>query len=457
MARKKITTGTVRFNLRTDKTKANGKAPIEMVYSLHGQRKYFNTGVDSYPFLWDNGQEAICYMTKMEAKKAYPIYNYNLFPSQAEVAELNAGLDQLVQEVRKVENLLEAQGKPYNSADVISDLRTRKGKAAKTKKESTKHYLIDFIDQYIENNRASRNPGTLKVYNTTRNHIADYEKYKRTRITIKQADYGFLEGFYNFLIEIKEQINVTAAKQITTVKTFLSFARKYGYEVNQTYHDYTVRRETLEVIALTESEFMTLYDLDLSGEGKVTIATEPKIRAVSLKALAKIRDVFCFSCVTGLRYSDLEQLRREHIKGDHLRLTVTKTKEPIEVPLNPYAKEILARYPHQIKCLPVISSQKFNQYLKALCKYAGISERTEIVRYKGATREARYYPKYELISAHTGRKTFATLSLIKGMNAEEVMSLTGHRSYASFKRYINITKDQKKLAMDRAWGIASGD
>ncbi len=453
MAKKKITTGTVRFNLRTDKTKKNGKAPIELIYSLHGQRKYVNTGIDVYPFLWDGEAESAHYMTKAEAKKQYPLYNYNLFPSIAEVAELNDSISGLLQEVKKVEDVLEAKGIRYTSTEVANELKARKEKNKPTKKEDAKHYLVDFIDQYVDDVKASRNPGTIKVYVTTRNHIADYEKQKRTRITLTHAGYGFLQSFYNYLIEVKGQINVTAAKQITTVKTFLSFARKYGYKINDTYHDYTIKRETLEVIALTHEEFLALYHLDLSGDDKVIIETEPKPRFISYKALAKVRDVFCFSCVTGLRYSDLAQLRREHIKSDRISLTVTKTKEPIEVPLTPYAFEILSRYPHQIKSLPVISSQKFNEYLKALCKQAGINEEIEIVRYKGAKREAVVYPKYDLISAHTGRKTFATLSLEKGMNAEEVMAVTGHRSYASFKRYVKITQERKKAVMQKAWGM----
>lgn len=460
MAKKKITTGTVRFNLRTDKKRKNGKAPIELIYSLHGQRKYVNTGVEVYPFLWDSKGESAYYMSKAEAKKEYPLYNYNLFPSVAEVSELNDSLSGLRHEVKKVEDILEAKGIRYTSTDVTNELKARKTANKPTKKEDAKNYLLDFIDQYVQDAKASRNPGTIKVYITTRNHIADYEKHKRTRITLADAGYGFLQSFYNYLIEVKKQINVTAAKQITTVKTFLSLARKYGHTINNTYHDYTIKRESLEVIALTKDEFLTLYHLDLSGDGKVIIETKPKPRHISLKALAKVRDVFCFSCLTGLRYSDLAQLRKEHIKQrvknhnkeNYINLTVTKTKEPIIIPLIPAAINILDRYPHQIKCLPVISSQKFNEYLKALCKYAGIKEETEIVRYKGAKREVKYYPRYELISAHTGRKTFVTLSLEKGMNAEEVMSITGHRSYASFKRYVKITDERKQAAMDKAWG-----
>jgi hypothetical protein len=95
--------------------------------------------------------------------------------------------------------------------------------------------------------------------------ILPHQKAKRVKITLEEASYGFLQGFYNYLITDVNQINVTAAKQVTTVKTFLSFARKHGYKVNQTYHDFNVKREVLEVIALTEVKFLTLYDLHLSN------------------------------------------------------------------------------------------------------------------------------------------------------------------------------------------------
>ena len=88
-----------------------------------------------------------------------------------------------------------------------------------------------------------------------------------------------------------------------------------------------------------------------------------------------------------------------------------------------------------------------------LCELAGINEATEIIRFKGPKRESVVYPKYELIGVHTGRKTFVTLSLEKGMTAEEVMSISGHKDYKSFKRYVNITEQRKKIVMQKAWQI----
>ena len=172
------------------------------------------------------------------------------------------------------------------------------------------------------------------------------------------------------------------------------------------------------------------------------------------KRLAETRDVFCFACTTGLRYSDLYQLKQEHIKNDEIRLTVKKTKELLTIPLNSYSKAILAKYTALHKPLPVISNQNLNYAIKDLCKLAGIDEQIEIVRFKGSKREAITHPKYELIGVHNGRKTFASLSLEKGMSAEEVMSIGGWKDYKSFKRYVTVTEQRKKVVMVKVWGGA---
>ena len=229
--------------------------------------------------------------------------------------------------------------------------------------------------------------------------------------------------------------NTTVAKQLSTIKTFLNYAKAHGVTVTGNYKDFKIKKETLEVIALTNDEFESLYYLDLTKN----------------KRLDQVRDIFCFACTTALRYSDLFQLKREHIKADEIKLTIKKTKENLSIPLTPYSKALLQKYEGLHRPLPVISNQKLNKYIKELCALAGINEPVEIVRFKGAKREATTYPKYELIGVHTGRKTFATLSLEKGMSAEEVMTITGHKDYKSFKRYVKITEQRKKVVMLKAW------
>jgi integrase len=230
--------------------------------------------------------------------------------------------------------------------------------------------------------------------------------------------------------------NTTIAKLLSTLKTFLGYAKRRGVIINPDYKDYRIVRQELEVIALTQEELNRLFLCDLSND----------------RRLAKVRDVFCFSCFTGLRYSDLKQLRWEHIKSSEIVLTITKTKSRLSIPLSDYSSAILDKYKQAGRPLPVISSQNMNYALKELGELVGIDEQIEIVRYRGAQRVINVYPKHRLLTVHTGRKTFATLSLERGMSAEETMSVTGHSDYKSFKRYVRITEERKKLVMNRAWG-----
>ncbi len=440
----------VTFELRRDTVNKNGEHPITANIWVSNSRRKLSTGITLLPFLWNKDTQQAYLPRDAKAKAAIHGISPGVLPYANDLAGINRELDRIRNEIDNIADIFQKQKITYTAAMVVETFKETFSPTSKS--ESKELGLIAFIDQYIADIKATKNPGTIKVYVTTRNHIANFEKKKRIKTPLNKVGYGFLQGFYNYLIDSVGHINVTAAKQITTLKTFISYGRKYGHEIDNTYQDYTVKRDQLEVIALTNEEFLRLYNLDLSGSGHVVIAEKPKKRTISHNVLSKIRDVFCFSCVTGLRFSDLKQLKREHIKHGIIRLTATKTREINEIPLTQYAVEILKRYSDHLKPLPLISSQKFNDYLKILCEYAGIDEPIEIVRYKGAERTAKTFPKYKLVSAHTGRKTFATLSLEKGLNAEEVMSITGHKSYASFKRYVKVTEERKKQVMIDAWG-----
>jgi integrase len=136
------------------------------------------------------------------------------------------------------------------------------------------------------------------------------------------------------------------------LKTFLNYAKRKGIEVNDGFKEFSIKKEKLEVIALSEIEFQKLVNHDLSNN----------------KRLDQVRDIFVFSCATGYRYSDLEQLQRHHIKDDEIRLVITKTKEPSIVPLNQYSRAILEKYSEHLAPLPMISNQKLNKYIKELCE-----------------------------------------------------------------------------------------
>jgi integrase len=437
--------GTIKVYPRVDKILKNGKAPIELLYSVKNQRKYYNTGEKIYPEYWNKESQQGLYIPFRDAKKLFPNLDPDLLLTESEINDINDKLGTLIRDIDNHEKDFIRKNVPFSSQMVIELLKSDKNPTLK--KEEPNNFLFDFIEQYISDNSATRVKGSLSVYKALSVHLKAYEAAKIKRITFNSIDYKFFQSFQNFLIgrtktdkegNVSSLLNnTTIAKALSTLKTFLGYAKLHGVVLNDSYRDFKIKRESMEVIALTQAEFDTLYNFDLSDN----------------KRLAQVRDVFCFSCVTGLRYSDLSQLRREHIKENEITITVTKTKERLKIPLTDYSNEILSKYDGMYKPLPVISSQNMNIYLKEVCRLVGIKEDVEIVRYRGANREAIVYPKHELISVHTGRKTFVTLSLERGMSAEEVMTITGHSDYKSFKRYVKITEERKKVVMLKAWGV----
>ena len=171
------------------------------------------------------------------------------------------------------------------------------------------------------------------------------------------------------------------------------------------------------------------------------------------QSLDRVRDVFLFQCFTGLRYSDVYNLRRSDIKEDHIEVTTIKTSDSLVIELNKHSKAILEKYQDVVfehdKALPVITNQKMNEYLKELAELAGINEPIRQTYYKGNERIDEVTPKYALLGTHAGRRTFICNALALGIPPQVVMKWTGHRDYKAMKPYIDIADDIKANAMSK--------
>ena len=182
-----------------------------------------------------------------------------------------------------------------------------------------------------------------------------------------------------------------------------------------------------------------------------------KIRACQIPAakqyLERVRDVLLFCCFTGLRHSDVYNLKRSDVKEEHIEITTIKTADSLIIELNDHSKAILEKYkdiPFQNnKALPVVSNQKMNEYLKELGELAEIDEPVRETYYKGNERIDEVTPKYALLSTHTGRRTLICNALALGIPVQVVMKWTGHSDYKAMKPYIDIADDIKIQAMNK--------
>lgn len=433
---------TFKYVLRHDLENKKGEQPLMLIVHLSGQRKLISTGIRLIPELWSSVKQEILDLTAKKKDQLERKFG-SAVPPKSYLLQYQDELIEIRNKVRQIEESFRVKNLPYDLDMLMTKLK--ESKKPKIKKSEPTHLVYDFIDQYIQENELTRVKGSMIVYKSLKRYLEKYQDTKNANVKFENMDYAFMQGFQNFLINHKEVHpttgtvntlnNITIAKQLSTLKTFLGYARRKGIKVADGHKEFTVKKDKLEVIALNKREFDALYNLDLSSSPR----------------LDHVRDVFLFSCVTGYRYSDLSQLKREHIKDDEIRMTITKTKEPSVVPLTRISREILKKYEERIAPLPMISNQKLNKYVKELCKLAEINDPVEIIRYRGSVRIAKIFPKHDLVSAHTGRKTFVTISLDKGIPAEVVMKVTGHSDYKSFKRYISVDEERKKNEMNRAW------
>lgn len=417
---------TLRFWLRTDKPTTDGSYPVHLIYQISGQRKYFAVpGIRLSEKNWD-GSAAV--------------YAKGLLPAH-EIKAVNNKLKEVEARIAKVERQFESNDCPFDVEMVIERLKEM---YQPTKKVEPKKFVSDFVETLIEDSRAKIKPGTLKVYRGVKNHLEEFRKKTKRPDTFTNMDVPFLKAFYAYLVGEAGMLNVTAAKQLSTLKTILHKARKeYGIEPHPGYKDYAVHRGDgqFDVFHLTQEEMDALFKLDLKGD----------------RRLNEARDIFIFGCATGLRDSDLRRLEWRHIADGVVTITAHKTDQKIIVPLNRYSSAIIRKYRGTARPLPtkagvMVSNQKLNKALKDLGKLAGLSRTIEVKRQRGVERITKVLALHEIMSVHMARRTFFTLSLERGIPLQEVMALTGHSTYASAKRYLNVTLERKKSAMVKAWG-----
>lgn len=295
--------------------------------------------------------------------------------------------------------------------------------------------ILPCFDEFIEINKSSKAERTIKGYVTARNALKDFMELTRTDYTLDEIDLQFFDRFKDFCFQHKQYLNNTFSKVIATIKTFMLWAEDRGYHSNHSYRKFKAPSADIEVIYLNMEELMTLLHFEFE----------------SLK-LQRVRDVYCFACFTGLRYSDLANLEASNIFDSYIKLTIRKTRSQDHiVPLNQFARSILEKYKGSFhEPLPIISSQKLNKNIQEACKVAGIITPISISRFSGSKRLDYTIPKYEKITIHTARKTFVTNSLVLGMNQTVVKEITGHKTDRSFKKYYKIA-DQVKQSEMKVW------
>jgi integrase len=333
---------------------------------------------------------------------------------------------------RRAEALLIDLDNPTTN-EVKQALEIAANQDSKEREISIKQHIEDFI----EHKSPTVSKGRVNGYNQTFNHL---QNFMGPRGQVKEIDGTTLSRFRDYLYtKTKSQHDSNINKHFRIMKVFLKWAVETGRATNTDYQKFKLVPEADKpIIALTFEEVETLEGLDLKDT----------------PYLERVRDVFCFACRTGQRYGDISRINWQQIDLSKSMWYVQqeKGKKPVEVPLSSQALAILKKYEGQPKPLPVITNQKYNDYLKDLGKKAELSRHIYISEYNNQKATETYKPIADLLTTHIARKTFITVSLDLGMRPEVVMAISGHSDHKVFyKRYVAISAKAKQADLQNAW------
>ncbi len=404
------------FVVRKDKINKNGLCPIRADISINGERaRKTIRGVKTSIKDWKNNR--IKANLKNEKYNFHDEYNTKL-------KEFEDKVDYLFRYIRS-NNLI--VGKNY-IIEKLNDDHFGENSLAKD--------FFSTYQNYIDKSNNRVVPGSIKRYKSNMKFFKDFEEFTGYKMHFESINLEFYEAFTIYCFEERNTLNNYFGKLITGLKAFMNWAFERDFHQNISFKKFKAPKNRIEVIYLNLEELKTFYHFKFDN----------------IK-LEKVRDLYCFSSFSGLRFSDLNNLKSSNIHDDYLRFNIQKTKDIDHItPLNKYTKEILSKYKNTIyDPLPKISSQKFNEYLKLACKEAEINQMINITRYVGSKRIDTEVPKYQLITSHTAKKTFISNSIAMGMNLEVIKEVTGNTDSKSFETYKHVSKTTITSEISKIW------
>lgn len=323
--------------------------------------------------------------------------------------DLNLYLDAISANILRIQRDLELDKKEV-SAQII--LNRYLGK-----EQSDRHTLMEVFRAHNEKCRAlsgiSLAPGTVIRYETSLRLTEAFLRttYKKEDCYLDEITHQFVEDYDFYLRTVRRCCHNTTTKYLLNFKKIIRIALAKGWMKKDPFAQVHFHFEPVEREFLEKQELKVLLN-----------------KEITITRLAQVRDIFCFCCLTGLAFMDVQQLKAEHLVADihgkiWIRKARQKTKNMCNIPLLDEAQKIINRYRDHPYCqthgvlLPVCSNQKMNSYLKELADICGIRKN---------------------LSTHCARHTFATLTLASGATIDNVAKMLGHANVNMTRRYAKV-------------------
>ncbi|MCE2611703.1 site-specific integrase [Flavobacteriaceae bacterium D16] len=331
---------------------------------------------------------------------------------------LNSYLDEVYVQIMDAHKQLLSEGKVITAQTI---------KARFLGQDDQNKSLKELIEYHNTTQVLVLRPGTMKNYYSTERYLHKFlaDKLKLPDIFLKQLDYSFIVDFEQYLRTYQPEkarktcSNNGAMKHLERLMKMVNLAVRLEWLEKDPFRNYKLKFHKTERSYLTARELSLIEETTFKGAG-----------------YEKVKDVFLFSCYTGLSYIDVKELRTHQlvlaIDGNYwIHTKREKTNETVKIPLLPKAKEIIEKYKHSQqdisgKLLPVFSNQKINKYLKVIAKACGI---------------------HKHVTFHTARHTFATtVTLSNGVPIETVSKMLGHSKLSTTQIYARVL--ERKIGED---------
>lgn len=393
------------FFIRESKARKSGKAPIELMITVNGERCPLSTGKQVPIDKWDKVKQQV----KGKDEEAQSLNNYlkaikaKLYQKEAEL--LDRGF--------------------IITAELLRDAYFDK---VESLKEKTLFEVFEEHNQEQEKlvgNGVSKATYWISVYTVRLLKEFVQQKYKREDLYLRELNLNFIQSFHSFLRIDKGMAQNSSTKHLKLLKKIVNLAVANSYMTTNPFITYKIEREPVEIDFLDEEELRKIINFD-----------------TPLPRLERAKDMFLFGCFTGLSYIDIKTLAPEHFEKDStgriwIKKRRVKTGILSRIPLLPIAKLILDKYKGREKLLPIQDPADINKYLKDIAILCEIKKR---------------------ITFHTSRHTFAsTVTLANNISLEVVSKMLGHTNTRMTTHYAKLIDKCIGEQMDKLMETFTGD
>jgi len=294
--------------------------------------------------------------------------------------------------------------------------------------------LINYFDLYISRKNHNIDEDSIRKYSNVRDILKEYQAYSKRVLLVKDVNENFRSKFIEYTIDVKLYQKGTVSRMIKFIKTVCYHAERNQVEVSSELRGLTpLKEERGTVIYLSPDEIEMIESAYLK-----------KVE------LIKARYLLIFSIETGQRISNFMNFTKDKIRNEKgkllLEFTQIKTGTNISLPLSKKIKCILEKYDGDFP--PRFNESDYNEFIKEVCQIAGLTK--EISGSKHDSQLNRKvlgrYKKFELVSSHIGRRSFATNNFGRVPTAV-LMSITGHKNESTFLKYIGKTTTEMSHLM----------